>query len=57
MAKKSSSQTPKAGKDHWEMRYNPSPRGESTRQSPRNWDAMQSKERPCTQNKINELDH
>lgn len=42
---------------HWEMHYDPTPRGEERNQSMRNWDPMFATERPCTHNKINECDH
>jgi hypothetical protein len=45
------------GTDHWEMKYDPTPKGESKKQSIQNWDPMKSKDRPCTHEKINESDH
>lgn len=48
---------PVISQDHWEMQYDPTPRGQAKVQGARNWDPMPGKDRPHTQNKINECDH
>jgi hypothetical protein len=60
MAKKKEPHTYSAHRDmsqHWEQKYDPTPRGKSDPSGIRNFDPMPSKDRPHTHQKINECDH